>query len=561
MIKHGKKFSARCVSALACGLAFSGALAIVSATPAAAQDNEEESSGNTRRSATLDPAVGRVVAPIFENEIANEEWDGCITKLNQLIAQRGSRFKPYDTAIVNQLLGQCQAGKEDFRGALRSFQKAVDSGGLPPEQVGGLRYVIAQLYFQLEDYNAAIRSLQQWINSGGTPDANAYYLLAAAYTQISPPNFRAATSPAEQAVRLRETPKKADFDLLNLIYSETNQSTKRAALLERMINLFPGEAGYWRQLSGLYNQLKRDKEAFSVLEVAYRAGLLDKESEILTLVQYYSFFDNPFRGAKMLEREMNANVVKRNVKNLKLLSQLWSQSREHKRAIPVLEEAARLSDDGELFYRLGQVLLADEQYAKSEQALASARRKGGLTQRQLADSWMLTGTARFSRAGPGDRAQRNRARTAFQNATRYSTTASKARDWVTYINAINSTEDAQDRLACDQAREEREADIERLTSQQRVCDLRSDESEECRQVAERLRIAQTEEPDACKKIAKPSTSAADSDDEGAEGGVNTETPDNVDGAAPAAPDAAPAEGEAEEGATVKPESPSGGAEQ
>ena len=455
------------------------------ATPAVAQD-DEEGGGNTRRSATLDPAVGRVIAPIYENEIANELWGECIRKIQELINQRGSRFKPYDTAIVNQLLGQCQAGQENFRGALTSFQRAVDSNGLPPEQVNGVRYVIAQLYFQLQDYNGAIRSLNQWIRAGGTPDANAYYLLAAAHTQKEPADYRAAQSPAEQALRLREQAKKSDFDLMNLIYSENNERTKRAALLERMINIWPGEGSYWRQLSGLYSQTGQDKQAFSVLEVAYRAGLLNKESEISTLVQYYSFFNNPYRGAQLLDREMNAGNVPRNVKNLRLLSQLWSQSREHKRAIPVLQEAAERSDDGELYYRLGQVLLADEQYALAERALAQARAKGGLTSRQQGDSWMLTGTARFSQAGPEDREQRSRARTAFQNATRFQTSAAQARDWVAYIDAIVAVERAQDRLARQQAEEERRDTINRLRQQVTVCNLQGQATAECDDIRQRL---------------------------------------------------------------------------
>ncbi|MEM9705464.1 MAG: hypothetical protein AAF850_05235 [Pseudomonadota bacterium] len=494
---------------------------LVSGSVAFAQDDEEER--RPRQSSTLDPAVGRVLAPIFENEIANELWPACIAKLRGLLNERGDRLKPYDTAIVNQLLGQCQAGAEDYRGALRSFQRSVDSNGLPPDQVNGVRYVIAQLYFQLTDYNGAINSLNQWIRGGGQPDANAYYLLAAAYTQKQPADYRAALRPGEQAIALREEPKKGDHDLLNLIYSELNERRKRTTLLEKMVNTWPNEASYWRQLSGLYSQLDRSKDAFAVLEVAYRAGLIDKESEVLTLVQYYSFFDNPFRGAELLSREIESGTVKRTTKNLRLLSQLWSQSREHKRAIPILEEAARRADNGELFYRLGQTLLADEQYRKAEQALVQAIRKGGLTQRQTGDSWMLIGTARFSLAGPDDCDQRARSRTAFVNATRYSTSASQARSWVEYIDAIDSTVEQQDRLANQQANEERQASIERVRQQLQVCRLQSAEQSDCNELDERLQslILQNEAalkspPQfGCNKPDSPQTESVDGEETGA----------------------------------------------
>ena len=111
-------------------------------------------------------------------------------------------------------------------------------------------------------------------------------------------------------------PRKGYFDLANLIYSELNDNNKRTPLLERMVNYWPNEKSYWTQLSGAYSVMGQDRDAFSVLEVAYRAGLIKTENELLTLIQYYSFFDNPYRGALLLEREMNAGNIKRVQKNL-----------------------------------------------------------------------------------------------------------------------------------------------------------------------------------------------------------------------------------------------------
>ena len=514
-----------------------GAVGVVSVapTPVLAQDDEEQ----PRRSQTLDPNVAKVLQTVFEDMQA-ENFQVALGKLNELINNRGDRMKAYDKSTTYELRGSVKASLEDYRGAQRDFQTALDAGGLPPERNNQLRYFIAQISFQLEDYRGAIQGLNRWIESArasGQPvSADAYYLLAAAYAQIEPPNYSAAVRPAEQAVAARSEPKKSDHDLLNLAYSETNANTKRAALLEKMINLWPKESSYWTQLSGLYSTTGKDKDAFAVLEVAYRAGLVKKEAEILTLVQYYSFFDNPFRGAKMLEREMGANNVRTNVNNLKLLSQLWSQAREHKRAIPVLERAAQMDDNGELYYRLGQVLIADEQYAKGEQALARARARGGLTSRQIGDSWLLTGTARFSQAGQGDRAQRNRAREAFANAARYETSATQGRQWVAYINAINSTEDAQDRLACTQAEEERQAAIDRTRQQLQVCRLQGGGAGACTSVEEDLQALETTEPPECTKI----RGGAGSEDTTASSG---EAPAEPGGAAPAIATESPSEGD------------------
>jgi tetratricopeptide (TPR) repeat protein len=483
-----------------------------------------------QRSQTLDTAVALVLQKVFELMQA-EQFRPALAELDKLIAERGDRMKPFDKATTYELRGSVKASLEDYRGALRDFQTALETGALPPERNNQLRYFIAQLYFQLQDYQSAIRGLQEWIRAataaGIKVDSNAYYLLAAAYTQLTPPDYRSARGPAEQALAALTEPRKGYYDLLNLIYSELNDSAKRGQLLERMINYWPNERSYWTQLSGLYATTGRDGEAFSVLEVAYRAGLLRSEGELLTLIQYYSFYDNPFRGAKVLERELAAGSIKRTVKNLTLLSQLWSQAREHKRAIPVLQEASGLSDTGELSYRLGQVLVADEQYAAAERALNTALRKGGMTANQTGDANLLLGLAIFSQAGPEDRATRRRAREAFVRATNYPNVSGQARQWVTYIDAINQTEEAQDRLECQQREEARLADIERLKQSAQVCRLQGG-GERCDAILQQARGLEAQATDCSKPRGQPEMTPAP-----AGSGLN-------DSAAPAAGDA-PAE--------------------
>jgi len=429
-------------------------------------------------SKTLDTRTAQALQVVFE-QMQAEQYQGALAGLNQLIAQRGDDMKPFDKATTYELRGSVKASLEDFRGALRDFQVALDTGALPVSRNNQLRYFIAQLNVQIEEYATAIAGLNSWIQFAKQcdipVDSNAYYLLAAAYTQVAPPNWRAAQLPAEQAVGASAEPRKGYYDLLNLVYSELGNNTKRGPLLEKMINFWPGNKSYWTQLSGAYSQAGQDRDAFSVLEVAYRAGLLTTESELLTLVQYYSFFDNPYRGAKLLAREMDAGTVKRNQKNLVLLSQLWSQAREHKKSIPVLQSAASEASTGELFYRLGQVLLADEQYSASERALVRALNRGGMKSKDTGDAWLLLGTARFSQAGPTDTAIWGRAREAFVNAQRYETARNRARDWIAYIDAVRSTYFSQIELENQQILERCLADLERAERNKRILELENRE--------------------------------------------------------------------------------------
>lgn len=494
-----------------------------SATRTKRPSDDQGSSRPRRRSETLSPAVAKDLQEVFELMTA-EQYQQALGVVDQLISRRGSSMKAFDKATTYELRGSIKANLENFQGALRDFQIALDTGALPIARNNQLQYFIAQLHFQLEDFPAAIRGLNRWISdaqAAGQPiDANAYYLLAAAY--VSTENFSAARNPAEQAVALRSQAKKGDYDLLNLVYSELNQASPRLALLEKMINIWPQDRGYWTQLSGLYSTSKRDSDAFAVLEVAYRAGLLSKQAEILTLVQYYSFFDNPFRGAKLLEREMDAGLVERNQKNLTLLSQLWSQAREHKRAIPVLRAAAKSASNGALYYRLGQVLLADEQYGEASKALSSALNKGGMSSKDTGDAWLLLGTARFSQAAPEDRAQLRKAREAFVNARRFKTARAQAADWTTYIDAIITTQLDGIRLENQQKIEAAGDDIKRIKTQIQVCRLQGCDADEISRLETQLAAREEEKAGLELKLAG-SNAEARSDAENSNKAPSAET--------------------------------------
>lgn len=464
--KSMKPFLSACVAVVA--IAAAGGVPTVAMAQQCADDSGP--------SQTMSPAVAKVLQSVYD-QVTADQYPAALVELNQLIANRGDSMSPFEKATAYEMRGSIRANQEEYRGALQDFQTALNTNALPVARNNQLRYFIAQLNVQLGDYPAAIRGLTQWIQNslacGQAVDYNAYYLLAASHVQTEPPNYRAAMDPAEKAIAAAPEPKKGAFDLLNLIYSELKEVSKRTNLLERMIGLWPDQKNYWKQLSALYAEQQRDRDAFTVLEVAYRAGLLSEEGELTSLVQYYSFFNNPYRGAKMLEREMNAGNIKRTQKNLILLSQLWSQAREHKKSIPILREAAQNSGDGELYYRLGMVLLADEQYQAAEAALLQGLNKGGMDSKDTGDAWLLLGTARFSRAGPNDTELWASARRAFVSAQRYPTAARRASDWIAYIDAVADT---YERL---KKREEFEAlkrcrdDLDRIERDQRIRDLQN----------------------------------------------------------------------------------------
>ena len=111
----------------------------------------------------------------------------------------------------------------------------------------------------------------------------------------------------------------------------------------------------------------------------------------MKVVQYYSFYDMPYQAAQILERELNAGRISQSSEKLVQLSDLYRQSREYKKAIPILERAAAGSGQAKLYADLGEALYNEGDCIKAEQAFNSAISKGY----DAGKSYMLIATCRY----------------------------------------------------------------------------------------------------------------------------------------------------------------------
>ncbi len=448
--------------------------------------------GAIAQSNTLTPAVAADLLRAYE-DLEVENYSEALKKLNDLMVRRGESMRDFDKASVLQIRGSAHVSMENYQAALNDFSEVIRLNALPEEQNVRMRFNMAQLYFVTEQYQASIDFFEDWLAVEENPSDSAFFMLSAAYYNIE--DFRESLRAADRAIELSSEPTKRYYDLKNIILSELRMTPERTEHMKLMVEYWPEQLEYWRQLSALYLDQDKQMESFAVLETAYLEGLEIKESDKIILAQFYSAFNNPHRGAELLEREMAEGNVERDVDNLELLSQLWSQAREHKKAIPVLREASRMSDTGVLAFRLGQSLLADEQNEAAETALENAIDKGDMDEDMLGEAWMLLGNAQFNQAGPGDREQRNVAAEAFARAERFENTKDQARSWRQYIEAINQTEARQLALEREQRERLEEAAQERLLTACRARQLAGSQlSEECKAILAEAEAQRNNEP-------------------------------------------------------------------
>ncbi|MEM7741094.1 MAG: hypothetical protein AAF225_09865 [Pseudomonadota bacterium] len=512
MMFRQKIFGVRRAGVAALMLSAMAVTMTMSGPSAHAQNSAQEAEDRRRSRQTLSPRTGTALNEALN--FANEDpprIPEAIEAINRVLSR--DNLPPYDRATSLEVRGQLYTASDRLDLALRDYEQVLALDVLPSNRTSQIRRNVAQLYYVTDQFRRAINFMEGYIREAGAEaEPNDFFIVAASYVQLD--DYRGARGPAERAVQLDTDRKKQFYDLLNLVYNELNLDTLRGRLLETMVEYFPSEESYWEQLAASYSAAGRNADALAALEVAYAAGLISDEDKIVTLAQFYYDQNNPYRGAVLLESEMNAGNVDRDLQNLELLGQLWAAAREQDKSIAILTEAAPKRDDGRLYYQLGQSYLADEQYSRAISNLRSAVRRGGLPERDIGNARVLIGTALFQQDSESKEA-RTEARDEFVLAAEVSSSARVANSWIEYIDTIESTLEQQAAVELSQAIERQTRQIERCGSIIDVIelggrtDVPEDEIASCRALLARVDAGET-----AKSMVEEERAAAEAEENG-----------------------------------------------
>jgi len=354
--------------------------------------------------------------------IEKEEDDPDFIEARRILTELSNRkddLKSYDRSVMWNYWGYIYFSDEDYDNAMRSYEKLLNE----PEATISLRtaslLTLAQLNMVKENWDKGIELILQWMDEVENVTAQAHSLLAQAYYQKE--DFVRSRKSMEEAIRFAEEveeyrPKENWYVLLAACFYELKEAKivseqfaleQQLGIYEILVNYYPKKI-YFIQLGGTYAQMDREQDYMITLKAAYEKDLLDKESEYLALAQLLLLNKNPYWAAGVLVSGQNKKiiikdkktgkeeafpVVKDTEKNLKLLADSWRMAQEINKAIPVLEKAAKMSKDGDLYVLLGNLYLFEDRMEDSIRAIESALKKSKIKSRSQAQ--LVLGQAHF----------------------------------------------------------------------------------------------------------------------------------------------------------------------
>jgi tetratricopeptide (TPR) repeat protein len=352
---------------------------------------------------------------------ANEEGDpqkgiALLDKLNP------KRLNAKERALVYRYRAVISYGSEDYPGAIEYFEKALAEQVLLVEDDNRLRFSVAQLHVASQQWQEAITALERWLRYTEAPDPLGYYLLAIAYYQLE--ELDPALVQAEKAVDLAPSPSESWLQLLAALYVQKLDYDSATSVLEELVVRFPKKR-YWVQLSLIYGARDNYRHSLAVQQIAYEQGFLTEDKELRRLARSYLYHDLPYPAARILEKGLETGVIEGDAKAYELLANSWIAAREFELSLPPLHQAADLSDDGELYVRLGQVYLQREEWSQATKPLRMAVEKGGL--KNPGNAQLLLGIAYYN----GERV--GQALSSFVRARQHDSTRTAADHWISHI--------------------------------------------------------------------------------------------------------------------------------
>ncbi len=341
-----------------------------------------------RRSQVLSKRAFAIVEDA-QNRLAERDYVGALSLLQQI--RDGAKFSAYEKAVALQTEGFVHAGQGNYAKTIQAFEKAANSGDLPPRVVSDLIYNLAQLNLAEGRSARALDYITRWFATvEGEPTADAYGLKAQIHLVMD--DLAAAEQAVRKALSKVEEPRQNWTRLLLSVLLQQERYGEARPILEDAALRWPSVKAFWQQLTAVYYEVKQEELAFVTQQIMHRQNMLKTSKELSSMAQLYLYHDIPIKAARVLQTGLDDGSIEKTEKNYELLAQAYMHAREWDKAIKPLTAAAEKSDKGRFYEQLGQSYLQDEKWRDAEQAFVNALEKGGL--RDAANTWLLLGITR-----------------------------------------------------------------------------------------------------------------------------------------------------------------------
>ena len=354
-----------------------------------------------------------VAAPLkaAQEAMQKKQWDTALTEIKK--AQAVEKKTPFEAYQIDEFMGYVLIQQKKFGEAAPVFERMLNSGLMPAEQVDERTKTVAQLYFQMKDYNKASVWSKKWLEKHpGTEDMG----ILLGQSQYLLNDYKGAAATMSTVVNNAEKAgRRPEENWIQIVMSSQFKLENRDGIgdaLKKMVRYYP-KPEYWENLLDIY----RRKEGGDRLTLGYYrlmndVGVLKDKGDYVEMAQLAMDAGVPGEAQQTVEKGMSSNVLKVEDKTEqgrydRLLAGAKKQSDLDKASLNQLASEAEKAGSGQASVGLGQAYLSYGDLDKAIAALEKGIAKGSVT--DLDEAQISLGIAYLKKG------QKDKARDAFKS--------------------------------------------------------------------------------------------------------------------------------------------------
>ena len=343
-----------------------------------------------------------------------------------------TKKRPFELARLYKLKAQVYFSKDDFKNAFRYYNKAIALKTLPYKDHLSILYNQAVLYMLKGNIKKASRLIDQLSYLSDTIPGPVYILKAFILTEKN--QKPQALKMVMKAINSTARPKESWLALSAGLNIELKKYVPATQMLTKLTSTYPNKAKYWKQLSAVYLNIKKDDRALAVLDLAYKQEFLEKEQEIVHLVGLLMYQGLPLKAGRLMEQALKLKKIKPTPKNYEILGDCHIRAEETNKALKAYQQSAPTAKDGKIFAKIGRIYMQQQNYKQSINNFTNALNKGGIKRPEYIH--IAIGTAHTHLK------QYTQAVKAFEQVVSTQAkgqTIKIARQWINYVQSLMNT--------------------------------------------------------------------------------------------------------------------------
>ncbi|MFL0810879.1 MAG: tetratricopeptide repeat protein [Agarilytica sp.] len=306
----------------------------------------------TRRLPGIKEATMKRLAKITEltnpdtekNPNAKPNFNEALKELKSMERWCNKSCNDYEKAQVFRFYAFSYYSLEDYPKAIGAYKQVVSkSPNIPIAVELDSLSALSQLHYAQEDYRGALKYLNDWmaLNTSKVPADKIFLRCTIHYANNDKTSALKDCNKAIADVESRgKVAKESWYNLQVALNLEKERYKESKPILEKLIVNYP-KAKWWTRYANVSGLLGSEKTQLAALDATNVMGGLQKRQDIVNTAYLYMGADAPYKGAQVLKSGMDSGKVERNVKYLKILANAYRASKEPKKAIKVLNEAAK----------------------------------------------------------------------------------------------------------------------------------------------------------------------------------------------------------------------------